>query len=79
MSEEININDEVVFNKGEDAAKFEVVSISSEGYMIGVRPSAKLNDKIQYMDISLAIRTGATYDHTSLLDLFSMPKRGKRR
>ena len=79
MSEEININDEVVFNKCEDAAKFEVVSISHDGYTIGVRPSAKLNDKIQYMDISLATRTGSTFDHTSLLDILSVPKRGKRR
>ena len=79
MSGEIKIGDEVVFNKCEDAAKFEVVSISHDGYTIGVRPSAKLNDKIQYMDISLATRTGTSFDHTSLLDILSVPLRKTKR
>ncbi len=48
MTEEINIGDEVVFNKLEDAAKFEVISISDDGYTIGVRTPRKLNEKIQY-------------------------------
>ena len=74
MSEEIKIGDEVVFNKHEDAAKFEVVSISHDGYSLGVRSSRKLNEKIQYIDISFATRTGNTYDHTSLLDILSVPK-----
>jgi len=57
MTEEIKIGDEVVFNKLEDAAKFEVVSISHDGYSLGVRSSRKLNEKIQYIDISFATRT----------------------
>jgi len=73
MSEEIKIGDEVVFNKLEDAAKFEVISISHDGYTIGVRTAKRLKEKIQYMDISLATRTGKTYDHTSLLDILSVP------
>ncbi len=73
MTAEINIGDEVVFNKLEDAAKFEVISISDDGYTIGVRTPRKLNEKIQYMDVSVATRTGNTYDHTSLLDILSVP------
>ena len=76
MDEKIQINDEVVFSKCVDAAKFEVVSISDDGYTIGVRPSRKLNDKIQYMDISFATRTGTSFDHTSLLDILSVPIKG---
>ncbi len=73
--EEIKIGDEVVFNRSSEARKFEVVSITHDGKRIGVRPSRKLNDKVQYKDISLATRTGNSFDHTSLLDLFSMPVR----
>jgi len=75
MTEEIKIGDEVVFNKLEDAAKFEVVSISHDGYSLGVRSSRKLNEKIQYIDISFATRTGTRFDHTSLLDILSVPLR----
>jgi len=46
MTEEIKIGDEVVFNKLEDAAKFEVVSISHDGYSLGVRSSRKLNPEV---------------------------------
>ena len=83
MNEEIKIGDEVVFNdSGLDMpGKWEVMEqtmVSVDPHMIGVRPSRKLNDKIQYIDSSLATRTGATYDHTSLLDILSVPK-GERR
>ena len=84
MSEAIiKIGDEVVFNdSGLDMpGKWEVMEqtmVSVDPHMIGVRPSRKLNGKIQYIDSSLATRTGATYDHTSLLDILSVPK-GERR
>jgi hypothetical protein len=71
MSKEIKIGDEVVFNDPalDMVGKWEVMSIQ-----IGVRPSRKLNDKIKYINSGLATRTGATYDHTSLLDILSVPK-----
>ena len=83
MSEEIKIGDEVVFNDPalDMAGKWEVMEqtmVSVDPHMIGVRPSRKLNDKIKYINSGLATRTGATYDHTSLLDILSVPK-GERR
>ena len=82
MSEEIKIGDEVVFNEPDlldMAGKWEVMSTqigTNDGQLIlGVRPSRKLNDKIKYIHGGWATRTGNTYDHTSLLDILSVPKR----
>ena len=84
MSEEIKIGDEVVFNDPalDMAGKWEVMSTqigTNDGQLhVGVRPSRKLNDKIRYIHSGWATRTGATYDHTSLLDILSVSK-GERR
>ena len=88
MNEEIKIGDEVVFNDPalDMAGKWEVVSThfgsikswtgTNDGQLsLGVRPARKLNNKIKYINSGWATRTGATYDHSSLLDILSVPKR----
>ena len=72
MSEEkynFGIGDEVVFNNLEDAEKFEVVSISDRGFTLGVKSRKGFHrvggefrngrEKTQFIDASLAIKTGA--------------------